>query len=147
VAAVQSLAVSRPRVCDERLARRALLAQVGRLEEELIALSPITRRPAGEATRGGPRLLGLGELEAVRDGLVHRLAERRHVARERAEVEEQRRRLLEEMILDPARHRWMRVRNEELGEPGCTTWRVRPRWGLLGMLMGWWRVVVSSGCP
>jgi hypothetical protein len=24
---------------------------------------------------------------------------------------------------------------------------VRPRWGVLGMLMNWWRVVISSGCP
>jgi hypothetical protein len=24
---------------------------------------------------------------------------------------------------------------------------VRPRLGLIGMLMGWWRVVISSGCP
>ncbi len=26
-------------------------------------------------------------------------------------------------------------------------WHVRPRYGLLGMLMGWWRVKISSGCP
>jgi hypothetical protein len=39
------------------------------------------------------------------------------------------------------------VSNEELGEPGCTRFQVRPRLGLLGMLMNWWRVVVSSGCP
>jgi hypothetical protein len=24
---------------------------------------------------------------------------------------------------------------------------VRPRWSFIGMLMGWWRVVISSGCP
>jgi hypothetical protein len=24
---------------------------------------------------------------------------------------------------------------------------VRPRLGLIGMLMGWWQVKLSSGCP
>ena len=57
------------------------------------------------------------------------------------------RRLIEEMLLDPESHRWVHVSNEDIGEPGCTHWHVRPRYGLLGMLMRWWRVVVSSGCP
>ena len=39
------------------------------------------------------------------------------------------------------------VSNEDVGEPGCRDWHVRPRFGLLGMLMRWWRVIVSSGCP
>ena len=26
-------------------------------------------------------------------------------------------------------------------------WQVRPRLGLIGMLMGWWQVKLSSGCP
>jgi hypothetical protein len=34
-----------------------------------------------------------------------------------------------------------------VGARGCGDWHVRPRLGLLGMLMNWWRVVVSSGCP
>ena len=38
-------------------------------------------------------------------------------------------------------------RTADIGEPGCHDWHVRPRFGLLGMLAGWWRVVVSSGCP
>ena len=38
-------------------------------------------------------------------------------------------------------------RTRDIGEPGCRDWHVRPRFGLLGMLAGWWRVVVSSGCP
>jgi hypothetical protein len=49
--------------------------------------------------------------------------------------------------LEPERHRFARVTNEAIGEPGCRDWHVRPRFGLLGMLAGWWRVVVSSGCP
>ena len=51
------------------------------------------------------------------------------------------------MLLDPEGHRWVHVSNEDIGEPGCTHWHVRPRYGLLGMLMRWWRVVISSGCP
>ena len=35
----------------------------------------------------------------------------------------------------------------DLGEPGCGAWEVRPRLGLIGMLMGWWQVKLSSGCP
>ena len=38
-------------------------------------------------------------------------------------------------------------RHEDIGEPGCKHWHVRPRFGLVGMLMNWWRVVISSGCP
>jgi hypothetical protein len=30
---------------------------------------------------------------------------------------------------------------------GCGVWQVRPRLGLIGMLMGWWQVKLSSGCP
>ena len=26
-------------------------------------------------------------------------------------------------------------------------WYVKPRLGLIGMLMGWWEVKLSSGCP
>jgi len=51
------------------------------------------------------------------------------------------------MSADPAGHKWIRVSNEDIGEPGCRHWHSRPRWGLLGMLKGWWRVRVSSGCP
>jgi hypothetical protein len=41
----------------------------------------------------------------------------------------------------------VRISAEAIGEPSCKTWEVRPRVGLLGMLMGWWRVKISSGCP
>jgi hypothetical protein len=51
------------------------------------------------------------------------------------------------MILEPAKHRFARVMRHELGEPGCGAWQVRPRLGLIGMLMGWWQVKLSSGCP
>ena len=54
---------------------------------------------------------------------------------------------IEEMLLDPAAHRWVRVSNADIGEPGCKHWHVRPRGGILGMFVSWWRVVISSGCP
>ena len=54
---------------------------------------------------------------------------------------------LERMLLDPASHRYARVSRADLGEPGCGVWQVKPRLGLIGMLMGWWEVKLSSGCP
>jgi hypothetical protein len=48
---------------------------------------------------------------------------------------------------DPAGHRWEIVTTEDTGDPGCRNWRVVPRFGPLGAIMGWWRVKVSSGCP
>jgi hypothetical protein len=87
------------------------------------------------------------ELEVIRDGLAGRIRDVRGRLGEHARAEEQSRLLIEEMTEDPASHKWLRVSNEHIGEPGCRHWHSRPRWGLLGMLMGWWRIRVSSGCP
>jgi hypothetical protein len=136
---------------DERAARRSMLDQVARLEEELAglfcALWPRKGFTTGVPGRGGPRLLTLAELEELRDELAARVQHVRRALSDRTYDEEQHRRLIEEMMLDPAAHKWVRVRNEDIGEPGCKSWHVRPRWSLIGMLMGWWRVVISSGCP
>ena len=51
------------------------------------------------------------------------------------------------MLAAPAEFKWVRITRDDLGEPGCGHWHSRPRLGLIGMLMGWWRVKVSSGCP
>jgi hypothetical protein len=138
---------------DERAARRTLLEQVRRLEEESVGLlcSAWPRRgldllPATPLC-AGPRLLTLGELEELRDALVKHVRRGRSTLDERGLAEERNRRLIEEMLLHPESHHWVHVSNEDIGEPGCRHWHVRPRWGLLGMLMRWWRVVVSSGCP
>ena len=140
-------------VLDERAARRALLDQVQRLEGEAAGLfcSAWPRKgldllPAAPG-RGGARLMSLGELEELRDDMVEQVARGRAALAERAAAEEDSRRLMEDMLLDPEGHRWVHVSNEDIGEPGCRHWHVRPRGGLLGMLMRWWRVVVSSGCP
>jgi len=139
---------------DERAARRTLLDQVRRLEEESVGLFcsawprkglDLLHDPA--AMRAGPRLLTMGELEELRDELVAQLRRGRVALDERGLAEEHNRRLIEGMLLDPESHRWVHVSNEDIGEPGCTHWHVRPRCGLLGILMRWWRVVVSSGCP
>ena len=150
---------------DERGARRTLRAQIARLERELgetiltafphvhdadtIALEasrPVSdRRTADPGT--GPRLLGLGELERVRDELAERIRRARVVVAERAELEADARALLEEMLREPARHKWVRLPVADLGERGCGAYQVRPRLGLIGMLMGWWHIKLSSGCP
>jgi hypothetical protein len=136
---------------DERAARRSLLYQVARLEEELgqlfCSLWPRKGFQVGVPGRGGPRLLSLAELEELRDDLAAQVQHVRRALSDRTYDEEQHRRLIEEMLLDPAAHKWVRVRNEDIGEPGCKSWHVRPRWSFIGMLMGWWRVVISSGCP
>jgi hypothetical protein len=146
------LGPTRPRTLpDERAARRTLVDQVAHLEEELSQLfcSVWPRKDFNftVAGRGGPRLLSLAELEELRDELAAKVQHVRRTLTDRTHVEEQNRRLIEEMLLDPGAHPWVRVANEDIGEPGCKHWHVRPRWSLLGMLMGWWRVVISSGCP
>jgi hypothetical protein len=136
---------------DERAARRTLRDQIARLEDELAQLFcsiwPRKDFSLGVPGRGGPRLLSLAELEEVRDELAAVVQHARRALSDRTYSEEQYRRLIEEMLLDPAAHKWVRVRNEDIGEPGCKNWHVRPRWSLIGMFMGWWRVVISSGCP
>jgi hypothetical protein len=136
---------ARPAVLDERAARRDLRDQIARLERELaVALTDVfpRREPArpgrSASALAGPRLLGLGQLERIRDELADRVAALRD---HRGAA------LLEQMQRTPERYRWVVVTSEDLGEPGCATWQVRPRLGLIGMLMGWWRVKISSGCP
>jgi hypothetical protein len=140
------------RVGDERLARAELRRQIGRLEAELAALfadafGHVEIDAGAPAPAGPPRVLGLGELEAIRDTLATRIGAARLRLRERSELETRNRELLERMLAAPAEHRWMRISRADLGLPGCGHWHSRPRFGLLGMLMGWWRVRVSSGCP
>jgi hypothetical protein len=136
---------------DERAARRSLLDQVARLEEDLSQLFcsvwPRKGFDSAVAGRGGPRLLSLADLEELRDELAARVQNVRRALSDRTYSEEQNRRLIEEMLLDPEGHKWIRVSHEDIGEPGCKHWHVRPRWSFIGMLMGWWRVVISSGCP
>jgi hypothetical protein len=99
------------------------------------------------AVASEPRVLDLGELEQVRDQLAERLHEARATISRRADEQEDKRLVLERMLLEPGSYRFVRISRSELGEPGCGVWQVRPRMGLIGMLMGWWQVKLSSGCP
>jgi hypothetical protein len=136
---------------DEATARHDLRDQIAKLEAQLGAavnagFPHLSVPPPGRSGAAG-RLLDLGGLERVRDELAERLGALRREAEALGARQAESRRLLERMRLEPGRHRWVRVYAADLGEPGCQSWQVRPRLGLLGMLMGWWRVKLSSGCP
>jgi AcrR family transcriptional regulator len=136
---------------DEGAARRTLRDQIAKLERELGTLFP-TARPGDELdwgvrSPGGPRVLDVGDLEMLRDDLAGRVEEIRGALRERADSEQESRVQLEAMAANPAGYKWQRLSNDDIGEPGCKHYHATPRLGLVGMLMGWWRVKVSSGCP
>jgi hypothetical protein len=143
---------------DERAARRALRAQVAKLERDLSELVvngfPHIAPPAHAGANGGgyPRagsacLMDLGQLERTRDELAGRLQLAHRACAERVELETRARKLLERMKRDPRSYKFVRLPVRDLGEHGCGVWEVRPRLGLLGMLAGWWQVKLSSGCP
>jgi hypothetical protein len=137
---------------DERLARSELRRQIGRLEYRLgllqgEAFGRLELDTGVPARFAEPRIAGLEELERVRDALAERISAAQVALRERSVVETRNRELLEQMLAAPAEHKWMRISRTDIGESGCGHWHSRPRLGPLGMLMGWWRVKVSSGCP
>jgi hypothetical protein len=146
--------LTRPGPAAEAAARRTLRAQIATLEAELADRFVIAfemrlegaSQAIGSRARA-PRLLDLGELEQVRDDLAGRLREMRLRIEAGAEHQARKRELLAQMQLEPGRHRFERISLRELGEPGCGVWQVRPRLGPVGMLMGWWQVTLSSGCP
>jgi hypothetical protein len=137
---------------DEREARLQLRGQIARLEAELATIfgeafghTEVPHRV--DALAAQPRVLDLGGLEAIRDGLADRVAEARQALVERDRVENENMELVERMLAAPQDFKWVRVSREDLGLPGCGHWHSRPRLGPIGMLMGWWQVKVSSGCP
>jgi hypothetical protein len=137
---------------DERDARLQLRRQIARLEAELAARfadafghTEVPHRI--DAVAAAPRALDLGELEAVRDQLADRVAEAEQALVERQRFEDENRELVERMFASPQDFKWVRVSREDLGLHGCGHWHSKPRLGPIGMLMGWWRVKVSSGCP
>jgi hypothetical protein len=143
---------------DLRAARRALRGQIARLERDLVEQRCSTwPRPGPDpapasldsapAAPGHARLLAIGELEELRDHLIATLSAERRAFASRTGAEAKSRRLREELMLDPAAYAGACVRNADVGEGGCGAVRSAPAGGVLGMLMGWWRVVVSSGCP
>jgi hypothetical protein len=135
----------------ERRVRQDLRAQIARLERRLGELFASAFPREGidwhVGAIGGPRVLGIAELERVRDALAYRLSEAQSELARRADVEEANRGVLESMIAEPERYRWVRISNDDIGERGCRHWHSRPRWGVVGLLLNWWRVKLSSGCP
>ena len=134
-------------------ARRALRGQIARLEAQLAAY-PVDAAEAGIAEAepeplAGPagRIADIGELETVRDQLIDRLKRVRKQVELRSRDENEARMLLDRMVEDPTAHKWESVSNQEMGDPGCASYRVRPVWGPIGALTNWWRVKVSGGCP
>jgi len=134
----------------ERAARADLRRQIGSLERALCELRveahPIdlglARIPGAQA-----RLMRAEELESLRDTLADSLeAGRRRLSQVRHSQSEARA-LIERMLADPGSYRWLRVSREEAGLAGCGHWHVLPRFGPVGLLTGWWRVKISSGCP
>ncbi len=137
---------------DERPARAQLQSQIARLEMELgglvgEAFGRVEVDHRAGALTAAPRLLDLGQLERLRDRLADRVAAARLALRRRGHEEAASRELLRAMLASPADYRWVRVTRAEIGEPGCGNWHCKPRLGPLGLLMGWWRVKVSAGCP
>jgi hypothetical protein len=144
--------VFQQRSTNEREARRSLREQIARLEQKssrVVAEGfPYIAAPAGANVPGHyPHLLSFAELEQLRDCLVGQLHELHHHAADHAEHVRRSRKLLEQMKLEPGRHKFMRLAVANLGQGGCGAWEVRPRLGLIGMLAGWWHVKLSSGCP
>jgi hypothetical protein len=135
----------------ERRVRAELRRQIALLERRLAELFAAAFPRQGIEWRvggaGGPRVLGVAELERVRDSLAARLRAAESEVARRGRIEERNRGLLEEMIAAPEYHRGLIITAADIGEPSCRTWRSVPRLGLVGMLMGWWRVKISSGCP
>ncbi len=134
---------------DRRDVRRELRRQIARLEAELSTYAGNGSEQGGAHPLLRPKahVAGVEELEKTRNRLVERLAELRGAEERRGRDGEEARAHLEQMVRDPAAHKWQWVSNDDVDEPGCKTWHSRPRYGLIGMVMGWWRVKVSSGCP
>ena len=130
----QTVTLSEP---DARLARRELRRQIARLE---------ARGESTPAVTSGPQLLSLGELEAVRDAMLERASQSEPSAVHSGTFDRARRDL-EAMFANPAQHRGRRIPLAALGQPGCGSYEVKPRLGVIGRLAGWWEITLSSGCP
>ena len=128
--------------------RRALRAQIARLEAELAPYAWHDRAdPPPERVETAvpvPRLASVEELQRTLDGLVERLMRLRGEAERRGAREQRARQHVESMVKDPNAHRWEVVTSGETGDPEGRSWRVVPRFGPFGAILGWWRVKVSA---
>lgn len=128
--------------------RRELRAQIARIEAELAPYAwhdpaaPPAKRV--ETATPVPRLATVEELQHTRDQLVDRLMRLRDEAARRAIREQLARSHVDQMISDPAAHRWEIVTSADTGEIEGRNWRVVPRFGPFGAILGWWRVKVAE---
>lgn len=132
---------------DAKAARASLRGQIARLEATLAPYPEAEPPTAAASLAPHPHVADLGELEAARDALVAQLKTARANAERRDESQSFARLRREKALADPASHRWEIGSREQMGEPGCGHWQVRPAYGPVGALMNWWRVKISSGCP
>jgi GntR family transcriptional regulator len=133
---------------DELGARRELRRQIGRLEAQLASYRrDLESLEPPRVSAPAPRIASAAELERTRDALLRQLGAARAAAGARARRERRAREVRDAMVADPGAHRWEVVSADETGEEGCATWQVAPRLGPLGVLMSWWRLKVSGGCP
>jgi DNA-binding transcriptional regulator YhcF (GntR family) len=135
---------------DERAARRELRRQIAHLEAELGSYAEHLSKDESSThplLRPKAHVADLEELERTRTYLHERLTRVRNDVEERGRRQQEARAHVEEMVRAPEKHKWEWVSSDDTGDPGCKTWHTRPRYGLIGMFMGWWRVKVSSGCP
>ena len=110
---------------DERLGRRELRRQIARLEAQLASYPAEARKP-GEPThpllRPKEHVADMAELEATRDELIERLRRAREAAERRGEREGRARARLEEMVSDPAAHKWEKVSTRIWASPAARAW-------------------------
>ena len=135
---------------SELAAKAELRRQIGELDATLCELRADAHpTPLGIASIGGgpARLLSLDQLESLRDQLASAAEDARAALTQLRASQEEARGLVELMLADPGSYRWLRVSREEAGLVGCGHWHVVPRFGPVGLLTGWWRVKISSGCP
>ena len=137
---------------DEGAARRTLRDQIAKLERELASLF-VSAYPRGEldwqvSSPGGPRVLDVGDLEALRDELAARVEDARRELAARADADEAGRERIEALVADPGEPQvGARLERGHRRARAAST-GTRPRVSAcVGMLMGWWRVKISSGCP
>ena len=112
-----------------------------------------TRCPTAGSTRPcpalrGPRVLTLGELERLRDALADRVAAGARAASRSASAGARTPACCwSGCCSSPGATATCASRAASSARAGCGVWHVRPRLGVVGRLMGWWQVKLSSGCP
>ena len=133
---------------DAAALRRELRSQIAWLEGELGTYAWQDRLeppPEGPLTAAPvARVADVEALTLIRTNLIDRLRRLRGEAERRGEAQRDARRQLTEMLSDPSGHAWEVVAAEDAGDGSGREWRVVPRFGPLGAILGWWRVKVTE---